>query len=369
MQIASRIGTQYANQIHEQQQGTIEVAEATEIARYAHLDRARALEDESRASGQAAEQAKGYARVVEEAEASLATYTGAGYGAGGAVQEFARWQEEATLKAQLAKKAIEEEAAALDASQAAADRAAVAQVGLSEALLGVNNMGIASVAVKELDRQYNEGNLTIDEYTEAVTQTQLAFGLADEASVNLGKRMVALTEAVGDGRVAAEDYDEELQRLIDIHDAEHKQLETFGRILGSTSRDLYGAERATGALGRGIDALPEEKHVTIYVDYVTTGNPPPGLPSNVPTEPPTNIPEGRREGFGMGITAGMAGGYAGRTVAAGMAAMGAGWGGGNTVINVNIATGAVRTDADIEQIIKGVERVRLLRGVRMWETT
>jgi len=126
---------------------------------------------------------------------------------------------------------------------------------LQESLKGASAAKIASTAISQLDALLDSGAITAGEYNTAVTETQLAFGLADEASINLTNRLLALNERFGAGTVSASEYDAEMARLIEINNMENLQLEKFGGLLSTTTAATTTVSATTAEYGAQVDLL------------------------------------------------------------------------------------------------------------------
>ena len=93
--------------------------------------------------------------------------------------------------------------AMLEENAQAAERAAEAQLGMAASLKGASEAQVAQAAMSELGRAQAEGTITFEQYATAVGETQIAYGLADEASVGMSRRIVDLVGRLGEGTVAA----------------------------------------------------------------------------------------------------------------------------------------------------------------------
>jgi len=174
------------------------------------------------------------------------------------------------------------EAAMSAAATAAPDLAAIfrdqatAAAELAQQLKGASDAQIAEAAISMLREELDKGTITTAEFSQAVQETQLAFGLADEKSLALQEGLFDLVERFADGTVKAGEFDESLASLIQ-----------------RTERETLQAE----LLKQAIDALPSEKVIRVRVEYQgATGYLPsdvyqprpaprpelPGRPSNVP---------------------------------------------------------------------------------------
>jgi len=90
----------------------------------------------------------------------------------------------------------------------------------------------------------------MDEYKTAVTETQVAFGLADEYSIQLAEGVMSLTERFGEGQVKASEFDDELMEMVRLAEE---------------------SRRNVADLGSEIAALPDSKTIDIYVNTHTSG--------------------------------------------------------------------------------------------------
>jgi len=136
----------------------------------------------------------------------------------------------------------------------AARGAASAHASLAETLMDASAAEIASAAIRQLTGLLDEGKISAEDYTMAVEETQLEFGLASEASINLSKRLVELVKRTGEGEVSAEDFKEELERLIEVNKLENAQLEQFGEILYEDKGALDDTSRAADGFKSSVDA-------------------------------------------------------------------------------------------------------------------
>jgi len=199
-------------------------------------------------------------------------------------------QEAASLSAVASANAMAEaQAAANDAIQYGIK----SNLELAQSLKGASEVEIVAAATKQLGGALAEGDITIDQYNTAVGEMNSAFGFMDEATLNLATRMTALTTGVADGTLAAEDYSDSLEVVIQMHETEKGQLEKFGELLSTATTktgeqtsslgDLAGqAGTTTGKvndLGGALDALPS--NIDIKINYKVSS--PPSLPSDVPT--------------------------------------------------------------------------------------
>jgi hypothetical protein len=138
----------------------------------------------------------------------------------------------------------------LKAEALATEQLALKQLDLQSSLKGATDAQIAQVAITELGTLFEEGKISLEDYKTAVTETQIAFGLADEQSIKLTEGVLALTEQFAAGEIKAGDFDESLQALITDTELEVGRLELFNEQL---------------------DKLPEQKTVRINVEYAGGG--------------------------------------------------------------------------------------------------
>jgi hypothetical protein len=129
-------------------------------------------------------------------------------------------------------------AEAIQAQTEATNASIQSQLGLAESLKGATEAQIASVAIGELKGALDEGQISFEDYSTAVGEVQLSFGLADEASVNLSKRLASLVTRFGEGQVGATAFDDELARLIELNTIENEQIALFGELLTTTSETI-----------------------------------------------------------------------------------------------------------------------------------
>ena len=144
---------------------------------------------------------------------------------------------------------------AQDKANEAAGTAALKFYSMAESLKGATEAQIASTAIRELSNLLEDGQITASDYAVAVQETQLAFGLADEASLNLSNRLNTLVENFGSGKVAATEFDDGLAHLIDVNTMENLQIEKFGGLLAdqatpATHDHTVAVEAMSGSLDR-----------------------------------------------------------------------------------------------------------------------
>jgi len=307
---------------------------------------------------------------------------------------------------------------AQDKANEAAGTAAQKFYSMAESLKGATEAQIASTAIRELSTLLEDGQITASDYAVAVQETQLAFGLADEASIHLSSGINRLVEHFGAGQVAATEFDDRLAHLIDVNTMENLQIEKFGGLLADQATpavhdQAVAVEEMSGSLGRAaglteaqrkkmrefeqqalattaqtrafrdeINAIPASKDVTIRIRKIT---------ENIQRESPgATVPELSRQHGGPAVgltlihgpelvqlpigsyvyspqqTRQMMSVAAPREPVAAGAGGRAGRGGDVYHIAINVAPNAVRTDEDIEQIMAGTERILNLRGARQY---
>ena len=95
-----------------------------------------------------------------------------------------------------------------------AQAAALAQMDLAQQLANATDAQIAQVAIDQLKQALDDGEISFDDYQTAVTETQLAFGLATPESINLSAALVGLSDALASGEVGASAYNEALSAVI-----------------------------------------------------------------------------------------------------------------------------------------------------------
>jgi hypothetical protein len=163
------------------------------------------------------------------------------------------------------------------AAQAEATKAAATeQTNLQQSLMGATDAQIASAAITQLGELMAEDTITAEDYATAVTETQLAFGLADEESIRLSSSILELVGDFGAGEIAATDFDEALQDVI---------------MSASTGQD------EVAELALLIDDIPDKKRVDIEVVVTRRGDTAtvPILDTGRPAD--TGLQEGFQTGF------------------------------------------------------------------------
>jgi len=142
----------------------------------------------------------------------------------------------------------------LQEERKAAASAAEAHADLAETLMDASAAQIASAAIRQLTQLMDDGKISAEDYALAVEETQLEFGLASEASINLSNRLVELVQRTGEGEVSAQDFKEELERLIAVNQTENAQLEQFGRILYENAGQLQNTSAAADGFRSSVDS-------------------------------------------------------------------------------------------------------------------
>lgn len=110
--------------------------------------------------------------------------------------------------------ALTQHAQAMRKDAEAAKEAAISQLQLAQSLKDATNAQIAQAAISELQNAYESGLISFEDYVTAVSGVQDAFGLADAKSRALAAGLALLTQALADGRLPADQYDEALEGLI-----------------------------------------------------------------------------------------------------------------------------------------------------------
>lgn len=136
-----------------------------------------------------------------------------------------------------------------DALTLATKELAASQLDLAANLMDASSAQIAQAAITELKAAYDAGDISIGQYNAAVSETQLAFGLATPESMALATGITNLTTGLGEGKVSAGHFNESLAALI-------VQAE-----LGTTG---------IKTLSDGITAIPNRK-VDIEINVRKTG--------------------------------------------------------------------------------------------------
>jgi hypothetical protein len=148
-----------------------------------------------------------------------------------------------------AEQAVKTATAALEAQTAAAQALAETQATLQQSLMDATDAQIAATAIGQLGTLLAEKKISVEDYTTAVTETQLAFGLADEQSIKLAAGILDLTTKFGEGQVKAQDFDSALLSLI----TQTEQMDSAAQGFKTT-----------------LDSIPEHKIVTIETVYTSS---------------------------------------------------------------------------------------------------
>lgn len=143
-----------------------------------------------------------------------------------------------------------DQAAALRDAAAAAQEAAIQQMELAQSLKDATDAQIAQAAINALQQAYEAGQISFSDYLTAVTQVQDAFGLADPKSRALAEGIGLLTQAVIDGTLPADQYDEALKTV--IADAQDGQLD-IDALTGMFTASGEAASTAGSAMTQGMD--------------------------------------------------------------------------------------------------------------------
>ena len=141
----------------------------------------------------------------------------------------------------------------MEAHTEAAQDAALAQLDLAAKLKDASDAMIAQSAIGQLKQALEEGEITFEQYQTAVSEVQLAFGLATPESVKLADSLMDLTRQLADGTLKASDYDEALWGVI-------AQSET-----AASAVDQFGDE---------LNALPRYVEIEVKTKYTSEGSPP-----------------------------------------------------------------------------------------------
>lgn len=159
-------------------------------------------------------------------------------------------------------KILEENIATMEAAAAAAKTAATNQASLAASFKDTTAAKIAESAISELGSLLDEDKITVDQYKTAVTQTQLAFGLADEASIKLSESVLDLVAKFGEGAIRAENFDNMLLGLIERTALERDEVEKLSEELeglpDSKTIDIFVNTHTSGGGGTGDTAVPAD---------------------------------------------------------------------------------------------------------------
>jgi hypothetical protein len=126
--------------------------------------------------------------------------------------------------------------------------AAVSFTGLTQSLFDAADASIATAAMNLLRQSLQEGTLSSEEYTNAVTQLSLQFGLASPESIKLALSMQSLTARFAEGALSAEAYNIGIQ--------------TLTANMPTTTAEITEMERAQEEAARDFAALAEEARMT-----------------------------------------------------------------------------------------------------------
>lgn len=164
---------------------------------------------------------------------------------------------------------------------------------------------VAEAAIGKLDQALADDQITLDDYTTAVGEVQLAFGLTDQASINMTKGISAVVGALVNGSLAAGDFNESLALQAQIYGSSLLQAEKFGGILSETyslvpawtpevdnlatqtgrlSDEMGNVEQTATAMRDGLDAFEKQSRKireTALPESVTAPDAMMGLPSDV----------------------------------------------------------------------------------------
>jgi hypothetical protein len=103
---------------------------------------------------------------------------------------------------------------AMENATTATQNQTLAQLDLAARLADATQAQIAQAAINDLKTALDEGKITFDQYEAAVTETQLAFGIATPQSMALSGGIAGLTEALANGTLGAGNYAEALTKMI-----------------------------------------------------------------------------------------------------------------------------------------------------------
>jgi len=212
--------------------------------------------------------------------------------------------------------AAEEQAAALAEAAAQAQAAAVEQTNLAARMKDATDQQIAQALISQLDPE----QLGATAYSDAVTDIQVAFGLADEKSIALAQNIGTLSDAINEGIVppeqaaealtlmseAAATGDTNVSGLIAQFEAVPEPVERAALVIDDSSEALQGlgtsavtAAASTETVGEAAAETSEDVKVlnqdileatsslddfaktytaTIEVNIVTVGEMPTGIP-------------------------------------------------------------------------------------------
>ncbi len=133
-------------------------------------------------------------------------------------------------------------------------KAAGEMAGLADEMRKATEAQVAQAAIGELGRSLDSGAISFETYVTAVSQVQQTFGLVNDKGVALATGLTALTTALEQGQIPAQNYDDALKAM--IQDAEdgtvdiQALLTTFGTAPGAI-------DPATTSLNGGTQALQQ----------------------------------------------------------------------------------------------------------------
>ena len=102
---------------------------------------------------------------------------------------------------------------------------------------------IASAAIQELQRMYEEGKITFEEYVNGLTGVQESFGLTNDAGIGIAAGIAAISGAVEAGKLPVDQYDEAMKFLAQDAADGQVDLEKLNEFIG------LSGEAATAAAG------------------------------------------------------------------------------------------------------------------------
>lgn len=142
---------------------------------------------------------------------------------------------------------------------------------------------IASAAIQELQRMYEEGKITFEEYVSGLTGIQESFGLTNEAGIGIAAGIAAISGAVETGKLPVDQYDEAMKFLAqDASDGQidlEKLNEWIGTVAGTATetatqvtQGMDDAEKAMeGAATTAETTASEIEKTFTSVDWVEVG--------------------------------------------------------------------------------------------------
>jgi hypothetical protein len=146
--------------------------------------------------------------------------------------------------------AAEEQAAALAESAAQAQAAAVEQTNLAARMKDATSEQVAQALISQLDPE----QLGATAYTDAVTDIQIAFGLADEKSIALAQNIGTLSDAINEGVVPPEKAAEALTLM---QEAAGKGVTDVGELIGKFEAVPEPVDRAKLVIDDTSEALKD----------------------------------------------------------------------------------------------------------------